>query len=30
LATGWGDLQLADAGITVPAAPAAGGSLPTD
>jgi hypothetical protein len=30
LATGWADSQLADAGVTVPAAPAAGGSLPTD
>ncbi|HEY6512567.1 MAG TPA: hypothetical protein VI032_11340, partial [Burkholderiaceae bacterium] len=31
LATGWADSQLADAGITVPAAaPVAGGSLPTD
>ena len=30
LATGWADSQLADAGITVPAAPVASGSLPTD
>ncbi len=30
LATGWADSQLADAGVTVPAAPAASGSLPTD
>jgi hypothetical protein len=30
LTTGWADSQLADAGVTVPAAPAAGGSLPTD
>ena len=31
LATGWGDSQLADAGVSVPAAaPAEGGSLPTD
>src|SRR5262245_9817635 len=30
LTTGWADSQLADAGVTVPAAPAVGGSLPTD
>jgi len=30
LATGWADSQLADAGVAVPAVPAAGGSLPTD
>jgi len=30
LATGWADSQLADAGITVPALPVGGGSLPTD
>ena len=30
LATGWADSQLADAGVTAPAAPEGGGSLPTD
>lgn len=30
LATSWADSQLADAGVTVPGQPVAGGSLPTD